>query len=315
MQLVVATEEEKRSRDPLTHRAWGQRISQAAWFGREERLRAHPWCGSGMTTWLWKDEAGAVLASCETFRMRSLRRHEGAEQEGVGFGVASVFTEERLRGRGHALAMMQALSAELRRCEPRAHAILLFSEVGATLYQRAGYEPRLCHDRIFAVEAAAAAPAEARWIGEHEVEGALARFALPDAPFVVWPTAAQIDWHLERARIYAEALGRGLPATCGVELPGARALWAADYKNERLAILLAEAADPGAAQQLVQAASAAALAAGLAEVRIWETPSLPLQPEVGRRVPRDDDALPMLLPLAPGVLAEDWRDIPRALWV
>lgn len=310
VQLVIATEEQKRSRDRLTHAAWGQRLSVEEFCRRELRLRAHPWCTSGMTTWLWVDSRGAVLASCETFRMRSFLR--GAES--VSFGVASVYTEPVLRGHGHASAMMRALGDELRRREPGAHGVILFSEVGASLYERAGFVARPCFDRMVPASAGTGLR-DVRWIHERELEPALAAFPLPRADFVIWPEAVQIDWHLERARIYAETMGRTQPPTCGVVVGKARALWAADYKNERLAVLLASAPDAASGAALVEAAAHAAASAGLREVRIWETPSLPLPPGLGRREPRDDDALPMLLPIASGLKAEAWSDIPRALWI
>ena len=46
VQLVIATEGQKRSRDRLTHAAWGQRLSVEEFCRREVRLRAHPWCTS-----------------------------------------------------------------------------------------------------------------------------------------------------------------------------------------------------------------------------------------------------------------------------
>lgn len=307
MRLVTATEAQASERDRLTHAAWGQRLSLDDFRAREIRLRNHPWSRSGMTTWLWTGAGGEILSSCESFAMRS--RFRGAWS--VSFGIASVFTEVRLRGRGHALAMMEAVTAALRRRAPEAHGVILFSEVGATLYERAGFQPLHLHDRVLEARPAAGA---ARRIGEAEVPALLARMAPPDDPFVIWPTAEQIDWHLERARFYAERLGRTLP-TCGVELGEARALWCADFKNDRLAVLLATAPDEAAGAALLREAQGAAAAAGLAEVRVWETPSLPLPATLGRRISRDDDALPMLLPFAAGLDAGAWREVPRALWL
>src|SRR5690606_31998761 len=127
---------------------------------------------------------------------------------GASFGVASVFTEERLRGRGHAAAMMRALCARLE-ADAGAQAAILFSEVGATLYRRAGFAPRPCHDRILPADPAAGGDAD--FFDEAEAAARVERFAPPAEGFVIWPDAAQVDWHLERARFYAEALRRRLP--------------------------------------------------------------------------------------------------------
>lgn len=306
MKLIIASEEQKRARDPLTWEAWGQRLGVEAFCQREIRLRAHPWCREAMQTWLLVDDAGALLASCETFRMRSF----AGGVEGHTPGIASVYTEPALRGRGYASAMMRLLGERMR--ADGAQAALLFSEVGATLYGNVGYVPRFLFDRLVP---AAQTSVEVKWIGERDLAAALASFPLPDDRFLVWPTAAQLDWHLERERIYAGLLGRERPSTVGAVVGAGRILWAADFKNERLAVLLAHAPDEATAVALVRAACSAAASAGLREVRIWEEPSLPLPAGLGTRVRRDDDALPMLVSFTPGIGAEDWRSIPRALWI
>ena len=103
MHLSLATEAQKQQRDRLTHAAWGQTLSVPDFCARELRLRAHPWTAAGMQTWLLTTEpggAGEVLASCETFHNDSFLRGEGSTLEpGDSWSIASVYTEERLRGR------------------------------------------------------------------------------------------------------------------------------------------------------------------------------------------------------------------------
>ena len=138
MHLVAATDEQKVQRDALTYSAWGRLLTPEGYATREQLLRAHPWARSDMRTWLLRGEDGAVLASCETFRTGSfLRTAEGSLVPGDSFAIASVFTEERLRGHGYATRLMDLLAAELER-QPRAHAALLFSDVGPRLYARSG---------------------------------------------------------------------------------------------------------------------------------------------------------------------------------
>ena len=52
MELVIATDEDKRQRDHLGHSAWGGKLSIDQWVLRDERLRAHAWARRAMTTWL-----------------------------------------------------------------------------------------------------------------------------------------------------------------------------------------------------------------------------------------------------------------------
>ena len=141
---LVADEREKRARDRLTYSAWGERLTVDDFVEREARLRAHPWARAAMATWFLRGDRGAVLSSCETFRMESrLRRAGGAVEHGVTFAVASVFTEPSLRGRRLASTMMEQLGRRLAESEPGAdapHAIILYSDVGPAMYQRAGYQ-------------------------------------------------------------------------------------------------------------------------------------------------------------------------------
>src|SRR5262245_2541358 len=124
MELRLASDEEKRARDRLAHEAWGERLAVEGFVEREERLRAHAFSRAGMRTWLLV-ERGDVVASCETFRMRS--RHRGAD--GHSFGLASVYVEPALRGRGHATAMLDRLHPALLDEDPAAQAAILFSDV------------------------------------------------------------------------------------------------------------------------------------------------------------------------------------------
>src|SRR5919197_5263706 len=164
--------------------------------------------------------------------MRSWLRGGG---EVVTFGVASVFTEPALRGRGHCTRMMQALVAKLRQ-EPRAHASILFSDVGAALYGRAGYLTRLGVDRVFdPLEGDPAEDVDALF-GEAEVASELGRVERPDDPFVVWPSPEQLDWHLERERIYSEMLSVPRPSVCGARAGRAVAFWAGVLKDRRLVV-------------------------------------------------------------------------------
>lgn len=298
--LILATEAQKRERDALTHAAWGDRLELDAWLRREQALRGHPWAARAMQTWILQAE-GSALSSCETFRMEGW--FDGVP--GSVYGIASVFTEPALRGRGHARRMLAALHRALRERDPEAGGALLFSEVGPTLYQSVGYRGVETRVRVLA---ASPATTQVRWVDEGQLAPTLA--AIPRPPgIVVWPTADQLDWHLERQRFYAGALGRVQPPAAGARCGAGAALWAADYRNERLAVLVGSAPDAGTGDRLLEAAAHAAAAAGLREVHLWESPWLPAT--VGAVRPLED--LPMIrwfdetagLPVA----------IPRALWV
>jgi GNAT superfamily N-acetyltransferase len=317
MHLVPASDEQMVRRDALTYSEWGKLLTPEGYAARELRLRAHPWARADMRTWLLCDEAGDVLASCETFRTDSfLRAPDGALIPGDSFAIASVFTEERLRGRGYATRLMDLLAAELER-QPRAHAALLFSDVGPRIYARSGYRELPAWD--WHLSPAPGAPGESVdvLLGEKDVVRGLTRMRRPEVPFFFWPTPAQIDWHLERGRIYVEHLGCSLPQSCGAAVGESTALWGLVGRSAELTVLMLDARSPGEATALLEAARREASRSGLSRVVLWEEPSLtPLLPlvEGATRVARDG-SLPMVRPLRPDLPPSPLLSVPRGLWV
>src|SRR5205823_3003835 len=114
-------------------------------------------------------------------------------------------------------------------------------------------------------------------------------------------------------RAYADLLGLKRPEAAGARAGESTIFWAGDLRRERLAVLLLDARSPSDRDALLLAARRTAARASLREVLLWESPigeaGSPV-PEA-RRSPRPD-SLPMLLPLAEAVRAEDWLAIPRA---
>ncbi|WP_164009222.1 N-acetyltransferase [Pyxidicoccus trucidator] len=318
MHLVLATEAQKAERDRVTHAAWGSPLTVEQFHQRELRLRAHPWCTAGMNTWLLREDDGSVLASCETFHNDShLRGPDGQYAPGDSFSIASVFTEDHLRRHGHATRLMDLVATELERASPRGHAAVLFSDVGASLYRRSGYEEVPAWDWDLPAREAASTRPGASLLKDGDVAEALGRFRRPDAPFYLWPSPAQVDWHLERERIYAELLGRPRPEACGAVVGESTALWAMMARHGELVVLMLEARSDEDAATLLETAGAVAHRAGLAKVVVWEQPDT--APRVARvpgatRVPRDG-SLPMVRPLRPGLPPAPAIPFPRALWV
>jgi GNAT superfamily N-acetyltransferase len=308
--LIRATDDQKRERDLLAWGAWGARLTADQFCRRERALRAHPWAASGMDTWLWVDDGGAVLSSCESFACSSFLRGERARS----YAVASVFTEEKRRGRGYARGMMDALVAEIRRGDPSAHAVVLYSDVGEVLYGRSGFVALPAWDAE--LEPCEGDPAE---VVDELLPEAVPELPPPPAeePFVLWPDAHQIDWHRARERFYAEALARPRSEHCGARVGSSCAYWAADLKNERLLVLLVTEPERRALELLLIAARRVARQLRLSRVSLWEDGSLaPLLAGLGGVERRArDGAVPMILPLRGGLRPEQWRIRPRALWV
>ena len=310
MKLDFATADEKRARDRLAYESWGDLLTTEQYLQREARLCAHPWARETKACWVWRDGDGAILSSCETYRMCSAV--DGVR--GETWGVASVFTEPALRGRGHATRLMDLVIKRVRHDSPAAHAMLLFSDVGAAIYERSGYRTRPADDLLF--PPAPGALAADALLDETEALAAFSTLEPPPEPFVIWPARDQLDWHLERARTYAALLGRPLLPHAGARIGDSVIVWAADWKHDRLQVLLLASSRGHEAEALVRAARRCAAAADLNEVRLWAEPwdFVGRDDLGGDRVARRD-SLPMLAPLLPSLRPEMWRRIPRAVWM
>lgn len=302
MLLVPATEAEKRARDAVTYEAWGSPLSLWQYQARELALRAHPFSAAAMQTWLWRDEA-TIFSSCETFRMAAML---GAE-EGDAYAIASVFTEASLRGQGHATAMMNALVKTLQR-SPRALACTLYSDVGLRQYEPSGFVGGPAVEWVMApltgeatdgVEVLEVLPAP-RPAGGRD-EGVLR----------VVPTVEQLDWHVERERLYAGFLAQApLPFHCA-HVDGARMWFAASFRGEELLVLWHEGDDALALSALMRCARRLCHQAGLQRVRAYDVGTD--WSEHGTRQTRASE-LPMVRALQ-GSAIHAFAPVHRALWV
>jgi Acetyltransferase (GNAT) domain len=314
MILMEATPEMSRARDRDTYGAWGGPLPMAAYLHLEWRLRNHPWPRAAQTLWLLGAEDGEVLASCETYRMPSLRSDGPAP--GHSYGVASVYTEPHKRRRGHVTELLTRLAGHLASRDPLAQALFLYSDVPLAVYLRSGFVARPALNLAFAAMPGDPGQGVDELLPEHRAAQALAAMAPPEGAFAILPDADQVDWHLERERIFASVMGRSRPPACGARLGAACALWAAEYRTGQLMVLLLHAPGPGEAEALLTCARRTAHAAGLTRAVLWKTPRDGPWPEA-RLEDRAErlDSVPMILPLDARVRAADWEWIPRVLWV
>ncbi|KAK2067231.1 hypothetical protein P8C59_000989 [Phyllachora maydis] len=146
----------------LTHPHWGGALSPAAYLRREAYLMTVPLARrGGITHWILTTTADAaatpprpVLSSCESIRKGALvatARPHPQVLRGTTHGIASVFTDPALRGRGYARRMMRELGARLRGWQAAddhdhdhdnaALFSVLHSDVGRDFYARLGWRP------------------------------------------------------------------------------------------------------------------------------------------------------------------------------
>lgn len=310
MRVRPASASEIEARSRLTFAVWGNGITLAQYLERERALAETAFARRGLRTWLLEDDRGGVLASCETYRMASAL--DGVRGEAHGF--ASVFVEPRLRGRGHASALIRAVLDVLR--SEGAQAAHLFSEVGTSLYGALGFRARPIHARRFR-PAPGPVEAVARTFSRADAESVLApRFSLaPAGRFRILLDHAQLEWHRTRAAAYHRfrVPDRLSPdALAGAVAGGGWIAWFADYRLERLLTLAVAPGRPEESAALVEATRRAAAALGLPLAEHWEAPATPLP---GGEVVALDDEIPMLCPFAEGLLPGAWTDYGRGCWI
>jgi GNAT superfamily N-acetyltransferase len=317
--------------DELTYASWGGPLPLPQYLLRERRLRAAPF-SRGLRVWILR-EGAQVLASCESYEVPLVHHAPGARAplRGPVHGIASVYVEPRLRGHGHASALLQGVHEHLLR--EGALGTYLMSEIGPTLYARLGYVERpLRYCRYAAADPAREhlpTPLPWTWLGEADVAPMLGeRYRHARPALTLEASIAQIGWHLLHGRFYAEACGKPPSATVGARVGDAFALWQPSHHKQLLRVLMlypgARLATPGApisprgpelevVRQVLHAARFAAAEQGLPHIEVWENPSNNAYLRGGARLAAGE--VPMLRPLRREVRGEDWLDYERCHWI
>jgi hypothetical protein len=309
-ELRLGTPEEKAALDAASHVAWGGGLPIREHLAREARLRDTAWSRGALSTWVWEGDEG-VLASCETYAVPSAVEGSG----GLTWAVASVFTPEARRGKGHASRMLAALVERLA-LVPDAQAVVLFSDVGEAMYARLGFAGLPAWDRVFSPEEGSPEEGVDRLLPRHSLER---HWRPPEvdesASYWLAPTGAQLAWHVEAGAAGMEAAGREPLAWAGARVGDAAIAWCEAPEVDQLRVLDLVAPDEAVARRLLRSAARAARQAGLAAVVAWEsTDGGPWPETLGHRRPRAGQ-VPMLLSFRHEVDPLGWTRVPRGLWV
>ncbi|KAH3952433.1 hypothetical protein HBI56_133950 [Parastagonospora nodorum] len=158
LRLVHPTDEEKLMQFNLNGAEWRGALSLPAYLRREETLSQQALTrDGGISYWILIDTAlegnpldplsgtRLPLASCETYRKKTLIWQNGELHESICHGIGSVFCASHLRKRGYAQRMMTELSQALRTYQmeegKECMFSVLFSDIGKKFYNTFGWEP------------------------------------------------------------------------------------------------------------------------------------------------------------------------------
>ncbi|HTM02306.1 MAG TPA: GNAT family N-acetyltransferase [Vicinamibacterales bacterium] len=182
MRIAVAQGQLLESILDLTHPTWGEGLSREA-YGKWNRAQLRTRFGRDrLQRVALIDDDGRLLATAKRYRFNA--RLDG--RDGIVLGIAAVFTPPELRGAGHARALITQLIEEARRAG--ALAAVLFSEIGASFYERLGFSVVPLDEVTVEVELKGGAPAMLVRAGDDRdipdvvamdrIRSAAARFAL-----------------------------------------------------------------------------------------------------------------------------------------
>lgn len=265
--LRRATKAEEHALYAATFPVWGQTFTEAEYVHRELTLRAHPYGAAHLDTWVLAD-GEAIVASLETLRIDAVTAQG---ERGHGYGVASVFTPPSQRGKGLATRLLTGVLRRLEEEDPLARAAMLFSDVGARIYERCGFVALPGDD--LAIPAAPwpdGAPADLVPLRRREVPPG--RASAGQCSLIATP--GRIDWLHERQALHASFVRRAVPASVGARLGEHTVVWTANYPKNTLD-LLAMDADERHAPALIAAARALAHENGFSHLMIWDSEAVP----------------------------------------
>jgi hypothetical protein len=137
----------------LTHRlssvSWAGALSKDQYIENEHQLSSHLLRKSnGITHWILTEKdrpenGRPILASCETIPKRCFVKRDGVVKEVIVYGVAGVFCDPQMRGRGYARTMMKELALVLREVDVDAEVesvgSVLWSDIGPKFYANLGW--------------------------------------------------------------------------------------------------------------------------------------------------------------------------------
>lgn len=257
--LGEATASERLSRDRLTCEAWGAGLTRAQYLARERFLRQTTHGATARHTWVLRLPTGTVVASCETYRLP-------LSPTGAVEVIASVFVDRPLRGAGMASKLIDAVVANRR--EAGLDALVLFSEVGTGLYEKAGFKPLPAPTRRW-FAAPSGHPAVSP-LGRDELETLLDQRARLRTGIDLNVFEPLVHWHLARADFYADALDRPAAGCLGATDGHVTALWCPDHKNRKLRVLEVSGPEGMTLEFVMRTASAEAQRLGLDSVELWD---------------------------------------------
>lgn len=260
LHLVVATKEELVVQQHDNSDEWRGALTLEAYLRREEHLYSQDMTKEGgMTPWMLvyqPDPNGPrqVLCGCETLRKNALVAQNGKVEDVIAYGICSVFSPERYRGRGYAGRMMTELAKKLKSWKTEEGQLplfsVLYSDIGKQFYAARGWQPFPSAHVSLPLTSEEQPVEQVRLLEAKEIpelcsqDEALLRKQLSAldshsrSAVALVPDARTFRWHHAREEFVGKELRDKLPAAKGAIVdgpPGSRvwAIWTRVWSNPK----------------------------------------------------------------------------------
>jgi GNAT superfamily N-acetyltransferase len=189
-----------------SHDIWSDGLTRQAYARFNVAQTRTPWGSRHLRRCALLDSQGNVLSSAKRYDLRA--RLDGREIAVVGLGA--VFTPDRMRGRGHARALVEQIIADA--AGEGAELALLFSEIDPVFYEAMGFVAIPRRERLIRPKEKPGAPMILMRAGEERdipAVAALAEAMASSHRFGLVPTEDSIRFSLSKKRLLAGFLPPG----------------------------------------------------------------------------------------------------------
>ena len=216
LSLDIASPIERERLGALRAEAWGGALTEAQFLERNRRLYQHDYGKNKITTYVLRNDAGAICASMDVLQVPLLYKSGEGVLALEGGLIASVITAPRDRRKGYASQLL----TQFRDQNPNWSGVL-YSDIGPPFYERFGFRATLVRVRE---EPAIVGRSLVSALAYDEGVSCLARAKRESLQRAAGPAATLftdalwLDWHIERYRYFAELSQRVFPAATFYEV-------------------------------------------------------------------------------------------------
>jgi len=338
LRLVKANHEQFIESTKANYQAWGTRLSIDQFVYREEQL-LETTLGSPAHHQPWALLRGdTVVASCETFSEDCFYCFSGEKEvrRAPSISVASVFVEDKHRGKGYASIMLRLFNSLMRKQGGYIFSDL-YSDVKPTIYERVGWTqypaPSVAvHVKDFRKSSRFSSNFSASNFGlkdavsvikvdeeNTKVDVQKAAALHPGAGVVVSHifSVAKLEWLATIADLYCEVYNYTKPVNYGALIDNHNyIIWSHDFREMDLYVLKLRSTSPENTQHLISAAVAEAFTFRFSHVNIWwNLPSSHASFSGLTIKQREQDSIPMMAWFLDNSKRIDWINIEKFGWV